>query len=149
MKTSKTFTMLILGAMFLLVPAHGVIFATHFRGGTIYTMGSGTMDNGTLITLGQSAIGLARSTTHRMNAGVIPVIVQLSTSTILWGDIDGDGDVDEDDYFIFTACMHGPDVEYVSLRRCSPAQFDLADIQHDNDVDMEDYRFLSLSFMAP
>lgn len=149
MKTSKTFTMFILGAMFLLVPAHGVIFATHFGGGTIYTMGSGTMDNGSLINLGQSAIGNARSTTHRMNAGGIPAIVQLSITQPLWGDIDGDNDVDSDDYVIFAACMKGPFVSYSDLRSCTQEQFDLADIQNDNDVDMADYQFMNLSFAAP
>lgn len=82
-----------------------------------------------------------------MNAGAIPAIVQLSTQP-LRGDIDDDGDVDEYDYVIFAACMLGPNVEYVSLRNCSQAQFEIADIQNDNDVDLTDYKFFSLSFIA-
>lgn len=146
MKTSKRFTTYILGSIFLLMPAHGVILATHFTG-IAFTSGARSMENGSLINFGQSFTGNSRSTSHMMFAGTIPAIVQLSTQP-LRGDIDEDGDVDQDDHFIFAACMMGPNIEYMSLRSCTQSQFDIADIQNDNDVDLADYTYFSLSFGA-
>ena len=147
MNTTRHYATYILGSVFVLLPAHGVILASHFTGMGSVVSGATTTDTGSLINFGQSFIGDSRSTTHMMNAGSIPAIVQLSTAP-LRGDIDRDGDVDEDDYSIFAACMLGPNVEYISLRGCSQAQFDIADTQDDNDVDFADYTYFSLSFIA-
>jgi len=38
--------------------------------------------------------------------------VVLLTSVIITGDLDGDGDVDVDDFPIFAGCMNGPVVAY-------------------------------------
>ena len=142
MNTSQKVTSLVLGTVFLLLPAQGAVLASHFTGGGLLVSGATATENGSLMNLGQPFIGYSRSTSHMMHAGGIPAIVQLSAPP-LRGDIDEDGDVDQDDYFVFAACMLGPNVEYSSLRSCSQSQFDIADLQNDNDVDLADYtRFL-------
>ena len=51
-----------------------------------------------------------------------------------------DADVDQDDHAIFAACLNGPDVNTPPLR-CTQEQFDLADLQVDQDVDLHDFQF--------
>jgi len=55
------------------------------------------------------------------------------------GDLDGDGDVDNDDFAIFADCMSGPDIPY-SLG-C-----DAADLNVDGDVDVADFAEFQLHF---
>ena len=55
------------------------------------------------------------------------------------GDLDGDGDIDLDDYAGFAACLTGPDGGV-------PAGCDLANFDADNDVDMTDVAAFSLAF---
>ncbi|MBK9127504.1 MAG: hypothetical protein IPM13_06850 [Phycisphaerales bacterium] len=54
------------------------------------------------------------------------------------GDIDGDGDVDWDDFASFTACLAGPDVATPSSE-CSGPHFPRADLNVDGDVDLADF----------
>ncbi len=57
---------------------------------------------------------------------------------IVPGDQDGDGDVDLDDFVVFVACLAGPEVNTPPLT-CTEEQFDRADLDNDNDVDLGDY----------
>ena len=81
-----------------------------------------------------------------MNAGGIPVLISFSDPRIR-GDLDGDADVDQDDHAIFAACLNGPDVNTPPLR-CTQEQFDLADLQVDQDVDLHDFKFFLDAFTA-
>ncbi len=54
------------------------------------------------------------------------------------GDIDGDRDVDADDYALFAGCMAGPGVTQPPLQ-CEPADFEAADLSGDDDVDLADF----------
>jgi hypothetical protein len=54
------------------------------------------------------------------------------------GDFDCDGDVDLDDYEVFADCLAGPEVP-TPPEGCSPEQFDQADLEADNDVDLADF----------
>lgn len=65
--------------------------------------------------------------------------------TVADGDLDQDHDVDPDDFAIFAECMAGPAVQQPPPE-CSPAEFNLADINGDYDVDMDDFRRLQVNF---
>ena len=54
------------------------------------------------------------------------------------GDMDGDGDVDIDDFPIWADCLSGPNVTTPPLD-CSQPEFEDADIDEDGDVDVGDY----------
>ena len=56
------------------------------------------------------------------------------------GDFDTDCDVDLDDHAIFVACLNGPDVN-TPPPGCTQEQFDLADLEFDQDVDLHDFKF--------
>lgn len=146
MNTTRQYATYILGSVFLLLPAYGVFNAGNSTGMGVVVSGATTTRNGSLMNLGQSFIGNSRSETHMMKAGSIPAMVQLAAPP-LRGDIDDDGDVDEEDYFIFEACMLGPNVQYILMSACSQAEFDCADMDNDNDVDMADYTYFLLSFV--
>jgi cysteine-rich repeat protein len=64
------------------------------------------------------------------------------------GDLDGDGDVDLDDYAILWACLAGPGVT-VPPEGCLPGQFARADLQGDNDVDLADFGAFANLFTGP
>jgi len=53
-------------------------------------------------------------------------------------DFDGDGDVDKDDFAIFSACVTGPAVAGPPAG-CTPAQFSACDRDGDNNVDQADF----------
>ena len=55
------------------------------------------------------------------------------------GDLDGDGDVDNDDFTIFAGCMNGPDIPY-------PLDCDGADLNVDGDVDVADFAEFQVHF---
>ncbi len=55
------------------------------------------------------------------------------------GDLDGDGDVDLDDCFIFVECLDGPDTGY-------PQGCDAADLDIDGDVDLNDAALFQMAF---
>jgi len=134
--TWRRLAALVLGAAFLSLPAHEASRADQVHG-PIVSPGAVATPGGSLLNAGQSAIGIARSTSHTMKAGGIPAIVQLSAGPPA-GDVDGDGDADLDDYAIFAACMNGPDVS-LPPRACTEEHFDRADVQADEDVDFRDY----------
>ncbi len=64
------------------------------------------------------------------------------------GDMDGDGDVDLDDYDIFIECLAGPDVT-TTPEFCTEMQFDSLDFDADGDVDLTDYAFFQSQFTGP
>ncbi len=51
------------------------------------------------------------------------------------GDLDGDDDVDEEDFNMLVECFAGPEIPAA----CAPAQADLADFDDDDDVDVADF----------
>ena len=55
------------------------------------------------------------------------------------GDLDGDGDVDNDDFSIFAGCMNGPDILY-------PLDCYTVDLNVDGDVDVADFAEFQLGF---
>ncbi len=61
------------------------------------------------------------------------------------GDADVDGDVDLDDYNVIGNCLNGPNVN-TPPAGCTAAQFDAADIDRDNDVDLEDWSHFQDAF---
>ena len=58
---------------------------------------------------------------------------------IVPGDLDGDGDVDLDDYDIFAGCLTGPDEPL-------PPGCDAADVDGDGDVDLFDFSAFQEAF---
>ncbi|MCH8147733.1 MAG: hypothetical protein IH987_07010 [Planctomycetes bacterium] len=138
MNAAQKLATLSLGATLLLLPAHGSVLADQIKA-PIVSAGTVTTTNGSLLNVGQTTIGLSRSTTHIMHTGGIPAIISFSDARI-HGDLDGDRDVDLDDHAIFVACLNGPDVNTPPLR-CTQEQFDLADLEVDRDVDLHDFKF--------
>lgn len=136
MMRPPTSRILVLVAAVVLAPAIGIL-ASQVRFAVV-SSGGVTTANDAWLNVGQSAIGQARSRTHQMVTGGIPILLELSTRQ---GDIDGDGAVNLDDHAIFVLCMAGPEVP-TPPRGCSQAHFDLADVHTDNDVDLQDYGLL-------
>lgn len=145
MTVSRKLETFILAAMLLVLPAYGPSFADQIKGPAV-SAGAASTEGGSLLNVGQAAIGRARSASHTMNAGVIPVIVSFVSQRIR-GDLDLDGDADLDDHAIFTACMNGPDVN-TPPSGCTQEQFDLADLHADQHVDMRDYEDLLDAILA-
>ena len=54
------------------------------------------------------------------------------------GDLDGDQEVDLDDFGLFAECLAGPDVT-TPPPGCDPMTFDLANLDDDNDTDLADF----------
>lgn len=83
------------------------------------------------------------------NADVSTVAISDLAKTILddfeaaasAGDLDLDGDIDYDDFLIFTGCVSGPDVT-TPPPGCDPVVFDRADLDCDRDVDTHDVSVL-------
>jgi len=136
MTTSRTFSAVVLGSAFLLLPAHESTQADQVEV-PVVSPGATATRGGSLLNVGQAAVGLSRSTMHTMSAGGLPGMLHLAVSRVK-GDLDGDGDADQADHAIFVLCMAGPRVS-VPPRGCTQEQFDLADVQADRDVDLGDY----------
>lgn len=66
----------------------------------------------------------------------------------LTGDIDGDGDVDIDDFEAFGACMAGPDVLTPPLE-CVGERFERCDLDGDGDADLNDFNVFEMLFPTP
>ena len=61
------------------------------------------------------------------------------------GDFDLDGDVDQNDFEIFRACISGANVPGPPAG-CTQAQFNAADLDHDGDVDQDDFAILQRAY---
>jgi len=66
----------------------------------------------------------------------------------VYGDYDGDDDVDLDDYATFSECIAGPDVT-TPPPGCAPARFYASDLEGDNDVDLADFAAFNVFFSGP
>ena len=60
----------------------------------------------------------------------------------VFGDLDGDFDVDASDFVIYADCMSGPDVS------CAP-DCDAADLDGDADADVRDFMLFQQQFTGP
>lgn len=69
----------------------------------------------------------------------MPSFVRILVLQSVPGDMNGDFDVDENDWAAFRICLNGPGVAVPPLS-CPLPLFNLADIDGDNDVDMDDVR---------
>ena len=65
-------------------------------------------------------------------------MVHVLTAGDLVGDLDGDGDVNLEDFAIFADCLAGPEVN-TPPPACTQQQFDSPDLDRDNDVDLSDF----------
>ena len=63
----------------------------------------------------------------------------------VYGDLDGDDDVDTDDFDIFVDCMAGPEVSDPPLG-CALSDFVAADLESDGDVDVADFAEFQAAF---
>ncbi|UCG34260.1 MAG: VCBS repeat-containing protein [Phycisphaerales bacterium] len=61
------------------------------------------------------------------------------------GDIDGDGDVDLNDFATFALCFHGAAIT-VPPAGCTDTQFESSDMDGDGDVDLGDFATFALNF---
>ena len=66
-------------------------------------------------------------------------LVTLAGSPTWPGDLDGDGDVDIDDFSLFADCMNGPEIPH-------PPECDDADFDVDGDIDLEDFAAFQAAF---
>jgi hypothetical protein len=65
------------------------------------------------------------------------------------GDLDGDGDVDLDDYAMFAPCLAGPNVDVSGAPTgCSESEFNAADLNGDGAVDAADYAIFAQSLAS-
>lgn len=92
--------------------------------------------------------GLAYGGLDTLESEIGPYSDYLFDYTLADGDLDQDQDVDAEDFSIFMACLAGPDVQQPP-EGCSPAEFNLADINGDYDVDVSDFHWLQLDFGGP
>lgn len=63
-------------------------------------------------------------------------------------DLDGDGDVDRDDFLIMVNCLAGPEVR-TPPPGCDPADFAAADLDGDCDVDLRDFQKFQPRYTGP
>jgi lysophospholipase L1-like esterase len=89
--------------------------------------------------------GLAYGGVDTLESEIGPYGAYVSDYTLADGDLDRDEDVDFDDYGVFVSCMAGPEVRQPP-GSCSPAEFNLADVNGDYDVDVDDFRWLQADF---
>jgi len=62
-----------------------------------------------------------------------------------FGDLDHDGDVDFDDFDLFSACLAGPEIT-TPPPECDPEDFANSDHDGDGDVDVADFAGLQQQF---
>lgn len=76
-------------------------------------------------------------------------VIKVDMNTFDYGDYDGDVDVDATDYgLVFQQCLAGPGVS-TPPGGCTAEQFGWADLDDDNDVDLDDFREFQLFFTGP
>ena len=81
------------------------------------------------------ATGYSGASTNDLNGNGIPD----ECEEVLPGDLDDDGDVDVEDFAIFTDCMNGPDDPY-------PLDCNAADLDTNGDVDIADFAVFQTLF---
>lgn len=76
-----------------------------------------------------------------------PAIHVYDENCVPWGsgDLDGDADVDLEDYLILCACLAGPG-ETTPPGGCSATEFANADLEEDGDVDLADFVLFEFEF---
>ncbi|HNQ23967.1 MAG TPA: VCBS repeat-containing protein [Phycisphaerae bacterium] len=73
------------------------------------------------------------------------VVVFYAQPPVVPGDLDGDEDVDADDFAIFAMCLAGPQVS-TPPPGCDGSDFARADLDADTDVDLKDFAGFELVF---
>jgi hypothetical protein len=63
------------------------------------------------------------------------------------GDLDRDGDVDLDDFLLFSGCVGGPHAA-TPPPSCDPGDFTSGDLDADGDMDLEDFAAFQVAFGA-
>ena len=106
-------------------PAFTLEWATISKGG-------GVLPDGSLLIIGQGAVGTVSSENFTMEIGIVPI----SQSP---GGCNADGTLGLADYVCFVACLLGPGQGL--LPDCDPFDFD-----GDADVDVEDFGSFQVSF---
>ena len=83
---------------------------------------------------------------HAVEAGVDAFeVLSFDCTHTLQGDLNGDCNVDLDDFSLFSGCLAGPQVS-TPPPSCDPGDFTSGDLDADGDMDLEDFAEFQAAF---